>query len=137
MFCLFLYPFLKAVLFALNDFFLYTLTFPVPCISENCIKIKVKCFFRLHKTFWGSTKKCGNKNLTQFFLFVWDWDGKCYFIPLRVSFFIYVLPVKCTKTYIYVISLIKTCSRDIAMNNQRLIPFLTSIYITNCCHKLF
>ena len=24
----------------------------------------------LHKTFWGTTKKCENKNLTQCFLFV-------------------------------------------------------------------
>ena len=36
------------------------------------------CFFifwwrkDLHKTFWGATKKCENKNLTQFFLFVPD-----------------------------------------------------------------
>ena len=27
-------------------------------------------------TFWGTTKKCGNKNLSSFFLFVWDWNGE-------------------------------------------------------------
>ena len=30
-----------------------TLTIPTPCISEN-----------LHKTFWGTTKKYENKNLS-------------------------------------------------------------------------
>ena len=57
------------------------LTIKDPLISESCIKIKIKlnfyfhtslwCFKRfyeslkgLHKTFWGTTKKCENKNLT-------------------------------------------------------------------------
>ena len=31
--------------------------------------------YGLRKTFWGSTEKCENKNLTWFFLFVQDWDG--------------------------------------------------------------
>ena len=39
------------------------LTLPALCISESCIEIKIG----LHKTFWGSTKKCEKKNLTQFF----------------------------------------------------------------------
>ena len=30
----------------------------------------------LHKTFWGTTKKCENKNLTKYFHFVRDWDVK-------------------------------------------------------------
>ena len=34
------------------------LTFSASCISESCIKIKIK---GLHKTFWGTTKKCENK----------------------------------------------------------------------------
>ena len=29
-----------------------------------------------HRDFWGPTKKCENKNLTYFFLFVRDWDVK-------------------------------------------------------------
>ena len=51
---------------------------PFPCISESCIEIKIKlnvyfhtslwCLERiyegLHKTFWGTTKKCENKNLS-------------------------------------------------------------------------
>ena len=57
------------------------LTLNVPCISENCIEIKIKlnfyfhtslrCLKRfheglkgLHKTFWDTTKKCENKNST-------------------------------------------------------------------------
>ena len=56
------------------------ITLPVTCISESCIEIKIKlnlyfytslwCLKRfcegfkgLHKTFWGTTKKCENKNL--------------------------------------------------------------------------
>ena len=34
-----------------------SLTFPAPRILESCIK-------SLHKTFWGTTKKCENKNLS-------------------------------------------------------------------------
>ena len=62
------------------------ITLPVTCISESCIEIKIKlnlyfytslwCLKRfcegfkgLHKTFWGTTKKCENKDLTQFFMF--------------------------------------------------------------------
>ena len=54
------------------------------CISENFIKVKInlKCLFShsldgLHKTFRGITKKCKNKNLTQFSFFVRDrdWEG--------------------------------------------------------------
>ena len=30
----------------------------------------------IHKTFWRTTKKCENKNLSQFSLVVWDRDGK-------------------------------------------------------------
>ena len=57
------------------------LTLKDPCISESCIEIKIKlnlyfhtslwCLKRfyeglkgLHETFWGTTKKCENKNLT-------------------------------------------------------------------------
>ena len=56
------------------------LSLPAPCISESCIKIKINLNFNfhtslwylkgiyeglkgLHKTFWGTTKKCENKNL--------------------------------------------------------------------------
>ena len=63
----------------------YLLTLPSSCISESCIKIKIKlnfyyhtslwCLKRfyegllgLHKTFWGTSKKCENKNLSYFFL---------------------------------------------------------------------
>ena len=48
------------------------LTLLAPCISESCIKIKINlnfyfhtslwCLKGLHKTFWGITKKCENKN---------------------------------------------------------------------------
>ena len=38
-----------------------TLALPVPWISESCIEIKIK---GLHETFWDTTKKCENKNLT-------------------------------------------------------------------------
>ena len=57
---------------------------PIPCISKSCIEIKIKLNFyfyssfwglkrfykglkRLRKTFWDTTKKCENKNLTYFF----------------------------------------------------------------------
>ena len=60
------------------------LTFPVLCISESCIEIKINLNFYfhtslwcrnsfyegpkgLHKTFWGTTRKCENKNLSYFF----------------------------------------------------------------------
>ena len=56
------------------------LTLPVPCISESCIKMKINVNFYFHtsswrlkrfyeglrglrKTFWGTAKKCENKNL--------------------------------------------------------------------------
>ena len=32
--------------------------------------------FGLHKTFWGTTKKCENKNLIWFFLFGRNSNGK-------------------------------------------------------------
>ena len=66
------------------------LTLNDPCISESCIKIKIKLNFYFHtllrclkrfyeglfhKTFCGTTKKCENEKLI-FFLFVRDWDGK-------------------------------------------------------------
>ena len=68
-------------------------TLSVLCISESCIEITIKLNFyfhtslwclkrfyedltRLHKTFWGTIKHCENKNLTYFFLFIRDWDGK-------------------------------------------------------------
>ena len=35
-------------------------------------------FTLLCETFWGTTKKYENKNLTYFFLFVRDWDGNGY-----------------------------------------------------------
>ena len=52
----------------------------VPCISEGCIEIRIKLnfyfhtslwclkrfyegFYDLDKTFWGTAKKCENKNL--------------------------------------------------------------------------
>ena len=38
-----------------------TLALPVPWISESCIEIKIK---GLYETFWDTTKKCENKNLT-------------------------------------------------------------------------
>ena len=60
------------------------LTLSAPCISESCIKIKtdLNCYFRTslwclkrfyerlkghQKTFWGTTNKCENKNLSYFF----------------------------------------------------------------------
>ena len=72
---------------------LLVLTLNVPCITESWIEIKtelnfyfhtsfwcLKRFYEglkgLHKTFWGITKKCENKNLTSFFLFLRDWGGK-------------------------------------------------------------
>ena len=72
----------------MNCYFLYHLLIPpTPSILESCIKIKVKlnsylnslwcikCF--IHKTFWGTTKKCENKNFSYFFfLFVWDREMK-------------------------------------------------------------
>ena len=62
---------------------LEVLTFPAPFISESCVKIKINlnCYFHfslwclkrlyeglsgLQKTFWGTTKKCENKNLSFF-----------------------------------------------------------------------
>ena len=59
----------------------FYLTLPVLCISESCIEIKINLSFYfhtslwclkrfyeglkgLHKTFWGATKKCENKNLS-------------------------------------------------------------------------
>ena len=48
----------------------HSLTLPVPCISESCIKIKIKLNLYFH------TQKCENKNLTYFFPFDRDWDGK-------------------------------------------------------------
>ena len=54
------------------------LTLPVLCIQKIYIKIKINLrhLKSLHETFWGTTKKCENKNLSSFFLFVRDWDGK-------------------------------------------------------------
>ena len=52
-----------------------TLTLPVLCISENCIKIKINLSFYFRKSLWclrtfgGITNKCENKNLSSFFLF--------------------------------------------------------------------
>ena len=57
------------------------LTLSAPYISESCIKIKINLNFYFHislgclkkfyeglkgrhKTFWGTTKKCENKNLS-------------------------------------------------------------------------
>ena len=57
-----------------------TFTFPAPCISEICFKIKSNLNFYFHTSFWylkrfyeglkglhktlrGTTKKCKNKNL--------------------------------------------------------------------------
>ena len=57
---------------------------PIQCIFKSCIEIKIKLNFyfytsfwglkrfykglkRLRKTFWDTTKKCENKNLTYFF----------------------------------------------------------------------
>ena len=37
------------------------------------------------KTFRGTTKKCENKNLTEFFLFVWDWDGVKIDVPKMLA----------------------------------------------------
>ena len=70
--------------------FVFLLTLKDPFISESFeIKIELNFYFHtslwchkrfyeglkgLHKTFWGTTKKCENKNLTYFFLFVRDWD---------------------------------------------------------------
>ena len=62
------------------------LILPVPNISESCTEIKIKlnvyfdtslwCLKRfneglkgLHKTFWSTTKKCENKNLTYYFFY--------------------------------------------------------------------
>ena len=59
-------------------------TLNVPCISESCIEIKIKRDFyfhtplwrlkkfyeglkSFHKTFWGTTKKCENKNFSLIF----------------------------------------------------------------------
>ena len=52
-----------------------------PVYSESCIKIKINLNFCFHtslwglKSFWGTTKKCENKNLSDFF-FVRDRIGK-------------------------------------------------------------
>ena len=71
------------------------LTLTALCISENYFKIEInlnfcfrtslwslKRFYEglqgLHKTFWGTTKMCENKNLSQFFLFLRYRDGKSY-----------------------------------------------------------
>ena len=45
----------------------------VPCGASKGF---MKAFKGRHKIFWGTTKKCENKNLIQFFLLVRDWDGK-------------------------------------------------------------
>ena len=64
----------------------FFLALHTPCIFENCIKTKINLNFYLHthlwclkrfydgfkglhKTFWGTTKKCENKNLTFKFKF--------------------------------------------------------------------
>ena len=58
--------------------FMLSLTFHAPCISESCTTIKIdsnfyfhtslwslKSFYEsLHKAFGGTTKKCENKNLS-------------------------------------------------------------------------
>ena len=38
-----------------------------------CLKKFYEVLEGLHKTFWGTTKKCENKNLSKIFL-LWDWD---------------------------------------------------------------
>ena len=70
------------------------LTLPTPWISESCIKMKINlnfyfhtsswCLKGLHKTFWGTTKKCENKNLREFFPFVRN------FLFFSVIFFFYL-----------------------------------------------
>ena len=60
--------------FVLSMIFDIHLALSVPGISESCIKIKIKFLFS--HFFWGTTKKCENKILTYFFLFVRNWDGK-------------------------------------------------------------
>ena len=78
---------MRAIL-AFNGLKDYTccLTLPAPCISASCIKTKInwsfyfhtslwylKRFYEgLHKTFWGTTKKCENKNFKVNFF---SWSG--------------------------------------------------------------
>ena len=55
------------------------LTLDDPCIIESYTEIKIKLHFTTSlwclKRFY-ETKKCENKNLTEFFLFVQGWDEK-------------------------------------------------------------
>ena len=84
----------------------FVLTLNVPRISKSCIEIKIKlnfyfhtslcCLKRfyegikgLHKNFWGTAMKCENKNLTQFFLFVRDWDRKGLGLKSDQDYFVY------------------------------------------------
>ena len=50
------------------------LTLPVPCIPESCIKIIINLKFYLNTSLLCLENK--NKNLSQFFLFVWSRDRK-------------------------------------------------------------
>ena len=45
---------------------LLSLTLKDPFISESCIEIKIELnfYFHTHKSFWGTSKKYENKNLT-------------------------------------------------------------------------
>ena len=58
--------------------FVLTLNVPIP---DKVKKLSEVFIFTLllftHKTFCGTTKKCENKNLTQFFHFARDWTVKC------------------------------------------------------------
>ena len=62
--------------FLVQKFEIYTmLIFPIQCVSESFTEIKIKlniyfhtswwCLKRfVHKTYWDTSKKCENKNLT-------------------------------------------------------------------------
>ena len=72
------------------------LTLPVPIPDEEkklkflfshflwCLRRFYEGLKGFHKTFWGITKKCENKNLTSFFLFVRDWDGKAFLVLIQL-----------------------------------------------------
>ena len=73
----------RLLLYSFRKMF-FILTLSAPCISESCTKTKINLHFYfhtslwylkrfyeglkgLHKTFWGTTKRCENKNLSWFF----------------------------------------------------------------------
>ena len=65
-----------------HHFFKPKLILSTPCISESWIEVTINLNFYFQtslwclKTFWGTTKKYENKNVSYFPLFVLDWNGK-------------------------------------------------------------